>query len=52
MKKADVSFEKHRASVTYDPKVTTTEALVKVVASARTPMGGSQKFHGRVHRGE
>ena len=52
MKKADVSFEKKQARVTYDPKATRPEALVKVVASAPNPMGGSQKFQARVHQGK
>jgi copper chaperone CopZ len=52
VKKADVSFEKKQAKVTYDPGVIKPAELAKVVASARSPMGPSTKFQARVHQGK
>ena len=52
VKKADVSFEKKQATITYDPKVTNPTQLVAVVHNAPNMMGGSTKFEAKVHKGK
>jgi hypothetical protein len=37
--------------VTYDPKATTVEDLIKVVENAPSMMGPSTKFSAKVHKG-
>ena len=50
VKKADVSFEKKQATVTYDPKATNPNALIQVVKNTHHMMGGSMKYDAKVHK--
>lgn len=52
MKKAEVSFEKKQATITYDPKATNPTKLIEVVHNAPNMMGGSTKFEAKVHKGK
>jgi hypothetical protein len=47
-----VSFPKNEAVVTYDPKATTVEKLIHVVANTPNMMGGPMKYQARVHKGK
>ena len=50
VKKADVSFEKKQAVVTYDPKATNEAALIKVIEKTPHMMGGSMKYGAKLHK--
>lgn len=51
MKKAEVSFPKKQAVVTYDPKATSVPAIIRVVHSTPNMMGPTApKYGAKVHR--
>jgi copper chaperone CopZ len=50
VKKAEVSFEKKQATVTYDPKATNPNTLIQVVKSTKHMMGGSMQYGAKVHQ--
>ena len=51
VKKAQVSFEKKHATVTYDPKATTVTRIIQVVRGTPHMMGEQMKYDARVHGG-
>lgn len=52
MKKADVSFEKKQATITYNPKVTNPAKLIAVVHNAPNMMDKNKKFEAKIHKGK
>lgn len=51
VKKAEVSFEKKQAVVTYDPKATNVAALVKAVQQTPHMMGAGMKYSAKPAKG-
>jgi len=51
VQKAEVSFAKQQATVTYDPKQTNPPALIKAVANTPHMMGRNMKYGAKVHKG-